>query len=205
MRIEESGLLEPISADQPCGEDLEDTQLLSSFDAFRLFGQSTALSAETDWRDIRDRSLEALGKSKDFRLLCHLAAAVLRTDGLESFAKTLGVASGWLETWWAQVYPKVDEDAILRRNALNGLGDRMAIADGLRRAPILVHRQLGAFSIRDIEIATGQQAPTEADTNPPDAAQLNAILAATSVEELMALRGNLESCITALKAVEAKM
>jgi type VI secretion system protein ImpA len=205
MRIEESGLLEPISADQPCGEDLEDTQLLASFDAFRLFGQTTPLSAETDWRDIRDRSLEALGKSKDFRLLCHLGAAVLRTDGLEAFAATAAAASTWLETWWGEVYPKVDEDAILRRNALNGLADRMAIVDGLRRTPILVHRQLGSFSIRDIEIATGQQAPTEADTTPPDAAQLNAMLAASSVEELTSLRGKLEGCLTALKGIEAKM
>lgn len=205
MRIEESGLLEPISADHPCGEDLEDTQLLASFDAFRLFGQTTPLSADTDWRDIRDRSLEALGTSKDLRLLCHLAASVIRTDGLEAFAQTIGAASTWLENWWKEVYPRVDEDAILRRNALNGLADRMAIVDGLRRAPILVHRQLGSFSIRDMEIATGHQAPSEADAQPPDSAQLNAMLAASSVEDLTALRGQLDGCLSALKNIEAKM
>lgn len=134
MEIENLGLLEAISPDQPCGEDLEDTQLLASFDAYRLFGQTTPLSPETDWREIRDRSREALGKSKDFRLLTHLAAAVIRTDGVGPFVQTLDVAAKWLETWWAEVYPRVDEDAILRRNALNGFADRMAVIDGLRRA-----------------------------------------------------------------------
>jgi hypothetical protein len=53
MSIADSGLLQAITAEHPCGEDLEDTQLLASFDGYRLFGQSAPLSAETDWREIR--------------------------------------------------------------------------------------------------------------------------------------------------------
>jgi type VI secretion system protein ImpA len=120
-------LVQPLSAEQPCGENLEDTQLLASFDAFRVFGQPTPLSPEVDWREIRKHSMEALGQSKDIRLLAHLAAAELRTSGLKSFIDLLAVASAWLDAYWAQVYPLVDDDAILRRNALNGLADPMAV------------------------------------------------------------------------------
>ncbi len=42
-RWDGQALLQPISADQPCGENLEETQLLASFDTFRLFGQATPL------------------------------------------------------------------------------------------------------------------------------------------------------------------
>jgi type VI secretion system protein ImpA len=164
MSIADSGLLEAIVAEHPCGEDLEDTQLLASFDAFRLFGQSAPLSEETDWRDIRDKSLEALEKSKDFRLLTHLASAVVRTDGFGAFTETLSVASQWLNNWGEQVFPRVDDDAILRRNALNGFADRMAVVDGVRRASILAHAQLGSVSIRDIELATGHMTPVEGET-----------------------------------------
>src|SRR5215510_3972975 len=101
-------LIEPLSDENPCGEDLEDTQLLASFDGYRLFGQSAPLSAETDWREIRDRSLEALEKSKDFRLLTHLAAAVVRTDGFGDFTQTLNVAAQWLTNWSDEVFPRVD-------------------------------------------------------------------------------------------------
>src|SRR5689334_9915195 len=110
MHIADLGLLTAISAEHPCGEDLEDTQLLASFDAYRLFGQSAPLSAETDWREMRDRSVEALEKSKDFRLLAHLASAIVRTEGFGEFAKTLSVAAGWLESWSKEVFPRVDED-----------------------------------------------------------------------------------------------
>ena len=55
---------------------------------------------------------EALAKSKDLRLLAYLGTAVLRTEGLPSFAAVLTTASNWLETYWPQVYPLLDEDAI---------------------------------------------------------------------------------------------
>src|SRR5262249_16274775 len=126
-------LLQPISEQHPCGDNLEDTELLASFDAFRLFGQSRPLDAPAEDNekrvpksadlleraDIGGKSLEALGKSKDLRLLACLATAALRTDGVSGFSETLKIACQWLENYWSQVYPLIDEDAILRRNALN--------------------------------------------------------------------------------------
>src|SRR6185312_8252566 len=205
MSIADSGLLQAIVDEHPCGEDLEDTQLLASFDGYRLFGQSAPLSAETDWREVRDKSLEALEKSKDFRLLAHLASAVVRTEGFGEFTQTLSVAAQWLDTWGEHVFPRVDDDAILRRNALNGFADRMAVVDGVRRAPILSHAQLGSVSIRDIEMATGQLAPTEGETATCDENQLSALLGATSVEDLQTLSGQLETGIKSLSSIEEAM
>jgi type VI secretion system protein ImpA len=205
MRITDTGLLEPLSAENPCGEDLEDTQLLASFDAYRIFGQSAPLSEETDWREIRDRSLEALEKSKDFRLLAHLASAAVRTEGFAALPETLAVAARWLESWNGEVFPRVDEDAILRRNALNGFADRMAIVDGVRRAAILKHAQLGAVSIRDIEIATGQLAPVEGQTASMDEAQHGALLSASQQEDLQALSTQLDQAVQSLESIESAM
>jgi type VI secretion system protein ImpA len=205
MHIADAALLEAISADSPCGEDLEDTQLLASFDAYRLFGQTAPLSEDTDWRAIRDNSLEALQKSRDFRLLTHLASAVVRTDGFAEFAQTLSVAARWLESWSEAVFPRVDEDSILRRNALNGFADRMAVVDGVRRAPLLSHPQLGAASIRDIEIAAGQLTPAEGEAAVMDQGQLNALLAATAVDELQSLSGQIDLALQSLKSVEEAM
>ena len=201
----DAALLEALSADSPCGEDLEDTQLLASFDGYRLFGQTAPLAAETDWRDIRDRSLEALHKSKDFRLLTHLASAVVRTDGFAGLVQTLAVAARWLQSWDEAVFPRIDEDSILRRNALNGFADRMAVVDGVRRAPILSHPQLGSVSIRDIEIALGQLTPAEGETAAMDQSQLKALLTATAATELQSLADQLDQAIESLKSIEAAM
>jgi type VI secretion system protein ImpA len=193
-----------IAPDQPCGEDLEDTQLLASFDGFRLFGQTTALP-QVEWRDIKDRSVEALGKSKDLRLLAHYAAASLRVDGWPGFLGALTAASGWVKDHWEQVYPRITDDAILRKNALNCFADRMAILDGVRRTPFVVNRQIGAYSLRDLDIALGQQAPTDADTTPATQEQISAAMTAAPVEELQSFDAALAPAIDGLKSIDAAM
>jgi type VI secretion system protein ImpA len=200
-----SSLCEPISADAPCGIDLEDTQLLASFDAFRVFGNDTPLRSDLDWRQIRDQATEALAQSRDLRLFAHLAAATLRIDGLKSFCALLPVAERWLLEQWDFVFPRVDEDAVLRKNALSCLSDRMAVIDPLRRAPFAAHRQLGSFSLRDLELATGQLSPAQADQEVPSSAQIEGTLAASAVQELSALAVSLGAAIAALKNVAATM
>jgi type VI secretion system protein ImpA len=190
-------LQQPLSSDAPCGENLEDSQLLASFDAFRLFGQSVPLSPAPVWRDLEAKSRAALQRSKDFRLLAHFSAAVLRTEGLPAFLGTLRVAAQWLDQYWTQVYPRVEDDAILRKNALNSFADRMAIVDGVRRLPVVRHPQLGSFSLRDFEIATGQLSAPEGE-EAPDADRMHAAFAASPAQELT----NLQS---ALQRIETKM
>lgn len=208
MQVDASILLTPLSADSPCGADLDESEplLLAAFDAYRLFGQMAPWpkDSQPDWREIRDRSLEALAKSRDLRVLSHLAAALLRTDGLGSFSQSLDAASKWLADWWDQAYPRIDEDAILRRNALNGLADRVAVLDGLRRVPLLEHRQLGSYCIRDFEIAHGHLAPG-AEESPKDAGQLDALLAAVELQTLQSVTAQVRQAAESYRAIEASM
>jgi type VI secretion system protein ImpA len=208
MQVEASSLITPLAADNPCGADLDESEpmLLPAFDAYRVFGQMAPWpkDQQPDWREIRDRSLEALAKSRDLRILSHLGASVLRTDGLAPFCETLSAAATWLEQWWDDTYPRIDEDAILRRNALNGLADRIAVVDGLRRAPLLEHRQLGSYCIRDIEIAQGHLAAGP-DEPARDAAQLDAVLASVELESLQSVAARLRQAAASFRAIEATM
>jgi len=211
-------LLEPIAGDRPCGESLEDTPLLASFDIFRLFGQAKPLDAlpepgekwtpkppeSPEWREIREKSLEVLAKSKDLRILAHLGTALLRTDGLPAFSRTLDVASQWLSTYWAETYPLVDEDAILRRNALNCFADQMAVVDGMRRLPLVRNAQHGTFSLRDIDFATGQVAPRDGDPR-PDEDQINAAFGAMALDDLKLLQAGAAQGRAALQSIDARM
>ncbi len=198
-------LIDPVSADAPCGVDLEDTQLLAGFDAYRLFGNSIPLPADTDWREIRDKSLAALADSHDLRLLAHLAAALVRIEGLITFSKVITVADRWLGGNWDQVFPRIDEDAVLRKNALNSFADRMAIVDAVRRMPVVTHRQLGSFCLRDLELAHGQLTPTESDAKAPNLAQIEATLTGTPPAELAALSAALQSAMGSLRNMVATM
>ena len=214
----ETQLIQPIRPDQPCGDNLEDSELLASFDAFRLFGQGRPLDAPSEpdekrvpkppespeWGQIRDKALEALAKSKDLRLLATLGTALLRTDGVPAFSETLSVASQWLEMHWSQTYPLVDEDAILRRNALNCFADPMAVVDGLRRIPLVRSRQHGTFTLRDIDIATHQLAPTDADA-PVDENQVNAAFGSMVLVELTELYESVGGAVASLRKIDQTM
>jgi type VI secretion system protein ImpA len=201
-----NALVQPLGEGAPCGTDLEDTQQMAAIDAFRVFGQSTPLATETDWRAINAAALEALGTSHDFRLLAHVAAAQLRLTGLQPFIDSLGVAARWLEDTFDDVFPRIDDDAVLRKNALNYFADRMAVIDALRRVPLVSHRQLGSFSLRHVAIAAGQQAPGEEDAgSAPTEALINGAFAAAPPEDLVQRVASIDSGLTALKAVESAM
>ena len=197
--------LQPVSAEQPCGVSLEDTQLLASFDAYRIFGQSTPLANDVDWREIRTHSLEALAQSKDLRLLVHLGAAELRLEGLSAYFDALVIAERWLKDFWEQVYPSVDEDAILRRNALNGFADGMAALDALRRAPLVANRQLGICSVRDCEIAAGRLTPAENEAAGLNTDQIRAIFSAATPQEIQTLDSGLGRAQDAIKGMSESM
>jgi type VI secretion system protein ImpA len=214
----EESLLLPITPDQPCGDSLEDTELLASFDTYRLFGQARPLDAPAEpdekripkpiaspeWVEIRDKARDALGKSKDLRLLAHLGTALLRTDGVSGFSSTLNVASQWLQTYWTQTYPLVDEDAILRCSALNCFADPMAVVDGLRRVPLVISRQHGTFSLRDIDIATHQLAPGAGEAV-ADQNQINAAFGSMPLASLNQLHEDVTSAVAAIHKIDDVM
>jgi type VI secretion system protein ImpA len=219
-RWDGQALLQPISPEQPCGVSLDDSMLLSSLDALRLFGQARSPEAPPDpegdekelakarppleWDKIRADALEGLNKSKDLRLLAYLGTALLRTDGLPAFSGVLTTASQWLDTYWAQIYPALDEDAIARRNALNCLADPMAVIDRIWRLPLVTSRQHGRYSLRDIDIARGQTAPGPLETKPEEAAISNAFKE-LPLEDLTALDASTAAASAALTSIDARM
>jgi type VI secretion system protein ImpA len=218
-RWERDRLLVPIGENAPCGENLEDTGVLTAFDRFRLFGQLFSLDTPPDpedekrgaakweprnWVEVRDQALDAVERSKDLRLLACLATALLRTDGLSAFLETVIVASDWLDTYWDDTFPRLDDDALVRRNALNCFADPMAVVEALRRAPLVSSRQHGTFGLRDIDLSTRQIQPGKNDVV-VDGQQIQAAFDSMPLTELTALHGRVVTATVALKSTEAKM
>jgi type VI secretion system protein ImpA len=204
--IEFSALGTPISVDGPCGTDLEDGPVLGRFNGYRVFGRDTAweqMEQQPDWAQIRAESLGALATSKDLRVLAHLAAASLRTDGIGLFCGTLAVAADWLEQFWDSLHPGLDEDGVFRRNALSCFSDRVAIIDALRRAPLVISRAHGTFNLRDIDLAQAQLAATP-DTPTPQDAAISAAFAEIAFNELNAIQAAIAGALQAIRRIEVK-
>jgi type VI secretion system protein ImpA len=177
-------LAEPIAPGAPCGESLEDTPTLAAFDAYRLFGQLTAPQSDPDWRELRSASLAALAQSKDFRVLAYFAAAVAHSGQLAEVLQVFPLIQQWLELYWDEVYPRLDGDAIMRKNAISDFADRIAVLDGLRRLPLIAHPQLGSFSLRDIDIISGAQPNPDKENQPRSQSELDAALKMADVQSL---------------------
>jgi type VI secretion system protein ImpA len=223
-RWNSASLLEPISPEEPCGKSLEDTDGLNLLDSYQLFGQETLDPPKKEpgdkaepvrrelrksdrppnWQEVHDLSVEMLGWSKDLRILAHLAAAVLRTEGPQPFFQLLGVANEWVKAYWGQVYPLIEDDAIFRRNALNCLADRPAVIEGLRRAPLVTSRQHGRIVFRDLEVASGSAPPSDGYAHPGEA-QIAAAFAELSIDDLRALRAGAAEAEAALRGIDEKV
>jgi type VI secretion system protein ImpA len=205
--LELGALSAPISPEQPSGVDLEDGPVLGRFNGFRVLGRDTPwdqTEQQPDWPGIRSESLSVLATSKDLRILAHLAAASLRTDGLVPFCKIVALVADWLEQYWDSVYPGLDEDALFRRNALSCFSDRVAVIDALRRVPLVVSRQHGQFNLRDLDIAQGQMPPPP-DSEAPQESVITAAFEEMKLEDLNALQAAVAAALQAVKRIEVKM
>jgi type VI secretion system protein ImpA len=212
--LETQTLLDPITDDRPCGDDLEDSPILTGLDSLRLFGQSRSPEAppEADdgekekgrerpppeWGQIKSTANEALARSKDLRVLTYLAAALLRTDGLPAFCETL--TSRPRVDYWSGVYPPST------RTSRGETPERCGPDGGRRvwRTPLVASRQHGRFSLRDVDLATGH-VPAGAHETKPDEGPINAAFAEMPVEELTGLEQTVSNGIAALNTIDGKM
>jgi type VI secretion system protein ImpA len=175
-------LLAPVRPDAPCGDDPALAGLLFELETAIQGKPETQFSAaeEPDWKTLETRLVEALKSTKDLRVAALLTAAALRTTGLPGLAAGIKLIRGYIEQYWATVFPLLDasdnNDPTERVNAISSLsaplntdGDLYKIVAGLRKAPLLKAPRAGVFTLEHYLHVKGQvtwapeagQAPTQ--------------------------------------------
>ena len=156
-------LLAPVSADNPCGADLEygDPAFAALDRATRgkpeqQIGSTVIPAEEPDWKAVGRQAAELLGRTKDLRIAVHLTKALLHTEGLKGFSDGLTMLQRLLETYWEGLHPRLDpddaNDPTMRFNILATL-TAPDVLSALRATPILSSRTVGRFAYRDVEAA----------------------------------------------------
>ncbi len=167
--LEIEQLLEPISEELPCGENLEYDSDFGELERAaqpvpeQQFANTVVEAREPDWKDVRDKALELLSRTRDLRVAVLLAQSVARLDGLAGFRDGLALLRGFVERFWKDVHPQLDPDdnldPALRVNALAALCDNDACLRPLLEAAVVESPALGKFAFRDYLIATGEMPP----------------------------------------------
>jgi type VI secretion system protein ImpA len=191
-------LLNPVTADAPCGGDLAFSPELDAIAQARKAddpsieqGAWVTTLKEADWKFVTKRcALLIETRSKDLQLAVWLAEASAKTGGLRALGDALLVIAALCERYWDGLYPQPDEDGFERR-----IGNLCWIA---ARVPQLVTEcpvtEGAAVSMRDIEAARAHGAEA--------IAQVEAARSRTSKAYQEALLADCNHCLAALGALE---
>nr|WP_315259245.1 type VI secretion system protein TssA [uncultured Duganella sp.] len=110
-------LLQPVSADRRCGEDLSFSSEVDAIAQARQHddptleqGEWAIALKEADWQFVASRCADMIAtRSKDLRLAAWLAEASARTRGLRGLGDGYAVVAGLCEQYWTDLYPLVDD------------------------------------------------------------------------------------------------
>jgi type VI secretion system protein ImpA len=181
--METDALLDPISAESPCGPDLEyDRDFLALDQAAQgkpeqQFGDTVVPAAEPDWADVRQRAAALFARTKDLRVAVLLARALTRVEGMPGLASGLNLIGGLLERYWEHVHPALDPDdgldPTMRLNALAPLADSNTLLRDVRSIMFTGVAQHAHVSMRDALVALGKlPGDTEGVPSPGEIAEI---------------------------------
>ncbi|WP_437882106.1 type VI secretion system protein TssA [Pseudomonas sp. LRF_L74] len=169
--LDVSILLNAVSDDAPCGEDLEydadylELERLAQGQPERQMGDSVLPAEAPDWRDVRQRAIDLFSRSKDLRLANLFLQSHAALEGFFGLASALELVRDLLAQYWDGLYPLLDadddNDPTFRINALSGLGAETVILP-LRDACLVRSRAFGPISLKAALNATDlQRFPSE--------------------------------------------
>lgn len=153
-------LLTPLSDSEPCGPDLEydasfgEMERAAQEKAEQVFGDTVVEAEPADWREVRKHVDDLLSRTKDMRVAVYLLRCLVHSDGLTGIENGLALLRGYLEEFWPEVHPVLDEeddnDPTFRVNTLTTLCDQEGFIRDLQACAIVSSRAMGQFGLRDI-------------------------------------------------------
>ena len=185
--IDIDALSRPIDDNEPAGPDLEYAEV-AELDRFAAGTPGTidpstrelVGAEEPNWRKVAEMASGLLGKTKDLRVAAWLARAELANRGLPGLADGLKLIATLVENFWETLYPMLDRDEgndpIERLNVLANLSPDPAQSYGsasteallrtLRGTAIVESREVGRFTVRDLDYVLGRMQPPAGQTVP---------------------------------------
>jgi type VI secretion system protein ImpA len=206
-------LLNEVSADAPAGANLEydpeymEMMRLSQGVPERQMGTTILPAEEPNWRDVKQRSLDLLKRTKDLAVAIKLCESLVRTEGLPGLRDGLAVVNGFVTKYWEQFYPQLDpsdgNDPTYRLNILAGLNDAAFLAK-VRSAPLTNSARAGRYGLREILWASGRL-PPPADASVPKTEVITAAFRDTPPDELIAVAQAAERAAGLVKEIDAQI
>ena len=207
-------LLEELSPDEPCGADLEYDPLFLEFNQACSskpevqYGGTIVPATVPEWKLILPQALSLLRRSRDLRVAVPFTRALLQLQGFSGLAVGLRLIEQLLEQRWDTVHPQLDpddaNDPMIRVNTLSAFCDGTGILRDIKEAVLISSRAHGHFTLRDIDMATGEIEVAEGVAKPA-LGLIEAAIADIDLDTLLELQLVLESSAACGEAIEASL
>lgn len=204
-------LLTAVSADSPCGDDLEyDASFLELEHAAqgqpeRQMGDAVLAAEPAEWRKVHELAVELFARSKDLRIANYFLQSTIALNGLPGLAQGLALVRELLGRYWDGLYPRLDaedgNDPTYRLNALTGLAAEPVIRL-LWDTPLARSRAFGTVSLRAALNAAGLQRFASETLNTEQVAGAFQDCEASQIE---ATRSALSEALASLAAIESEI
>jgi type VI secretion system protein ImpA len=217
-------LLNDISTDAPCGEDVSydieflELERLAQGTEETQVGDHIQEHEEPDWEKVTNLSLKLLERSRDLRLILYLTVSKLCLEGLPGFHDGLSLLRGVVERYWDHLFPQLDpeddNDPMERINIIASLSpppsvmsdqDTMKFISRLMDLPLcrpndtrLPHPSLKHFLVASGEISISEN---NAKDFPPQPL-IDAAFEQANVDELHATDLILRGCIDHIQSLD---
>ncbi|MCO5093516.1 type VI secretion system ImpA family N-terminal domain-containing protein [Bosea sp. (in: a-proteobacteria)] len=204
-------LTKPVSAEEPCGPDLEDDlDFMNATARLEVALPASYFRRDDDGRQVAfDRtSIEfpaafaelgaLLERSRDLRLFVLAAKLTILNRDVPGFSVCLSAMADLLGSHWEAMHPRaMDGDYVMREVALQGLDELATVVLPLQHAPLFVSRRIGPFMFRSQLVASGETRLVEGEQH-PDAGSIQAALGEVDADDLVAVLGQVNATRDAL-------
>ncbi len=205
--LEESDVLPPVSADSPCGPDLDaegDVEFLNFMAATEGQLPSSYLSFDRnsiDFPTIIATGRKFLERTLDVRLLALLAKLSILDRDLIAFSSWLNATAHLISDHWDDAHPRVEGGEFLARLAqLATFNDGPVVALPLQNVPLAQTQRDGALTFRARLITLGEATVRENEIF-PDAGAIDKILLNCDLADLRRTLDALQKSAAALAQI----
>jgi len=210
-------LTKPVSADDPCGPDLDsegnaqylnffagaETMLpVSYFDVVKPTGERGRFDPQAfDFEAQFAAAAPVLARTRDLRLTVLLAKLSILNRDLQSFTVCLRAIAFLLAEQWDNVHPQGENgDFSYRSVTLESIDVLPTVVNPLQFLPLVENRRHGVVTFRAYQIAKKELASGGGDAD-LDLATIERIVSETDLDTLKAISGNFSELVAAIAAV----
>lgn len=211
--IDVDQLLQPVSEEDPTGEDLEydlefgELERAAEGKPEHVMGDDVVPAEDPNWRDVQAKALELFARTKDLRVGIHLTRSTMNLEGFTGLANGLALIRGMLENYWEGVHPKLDEeddnDPTMRVNSMITLNDRDGFLRSLINVPLVSSRVVGTYCLRHVKIVNGEMSlPPNSEESMPEASHIDGAFMEAELEDIQATADAVDQAAEAAAAID---